>query len=114
MREELVTHRTAHSGSRGEHERGRERVSRGGDDLLVEVGERNDEADVVLGDERPERADVARIVDSWHERAMVRVVEGRRERVEVGGDGGRARPPERAHDVDALAGASEEDGRHDG
>ena len=35
-----------------------------------------------------------------------------RERVEVGGDGGRARAPERAHDVDALARAGEEDGRH--
>ena len=81
---------------------------------LVEVGERDDQLDVVLGDERRERGDVARVVDARDERVVVGVVERRRERVDVGGDRGRAGPAEGRDDVDALAGAGEEDRRHGG
>ena len=63
--------------------------------------------------ERRERVDVARVANRRHERAMVGVVEGRCERVEVGRDRRRPRAPERAHDVDALSCAGEEDRRHD-
>jgi hypothetical protein len=68
----------------------------------------------VLGDDRRERVDVARVAHSRDERPVVGVVERGRERVEVGRDGRRAGPPEGAHDVDALPRAREEDGRHDG
>ena len=46
------------------------------------------------------------------ERLVVRVVERRRQRVEVGGDRGGTGPAERGHDVDALPRAGEEDGGH--
>ena len=85
---------------------------RGRDDLLVEVGERHDEPHVVLGDEPRQRRDVARVVDARNEGPVMSVVERRRQGIEVGGDRGRARPSEGAHDVDALAGAGEEDRRH--
>ena len=63
----------------------------------------------MLGDERRERRDVARVVDRRHERAAVGVVQRRRELVQVGGERGRAGAPERRDDVDALARAGEED-----
>ena len=66
----------------------------------------------MLGDEPRQRRDVRRIVDTGNEGPVMGVVERRRQPVEVGGDGGRARPSEGAHDVDALAGAGEEDRRH--
>ena len=44
VREVLVPHRAAHLGARCEHERRRERRRAAGDDLLVEIGERDDEA----------------------------------------------------------------------
>ena len=83
-------------------------------DALVEVGQRHDEPDVVLGDERRERRHVAGIVDPRDERHVIGVVERGRERVEVGGDRGGAGPAERGHDVDALAGAGEENRGHGG
>ena len=110
--EVLVAHRAAHRGARRENERRRELVTCGRDDLLVEIGERNDEAHVVLGDERGERGHVAGVVDPRDERGMVGVIERGRERVEVGGDRRRAGAAERAHDVDALPCAGEEDGCH--
>ena len=73
----------------------------------------HDEADVVLRDERRERRDVARVVDTRDERPVVRVVERGRQRVEVGGDGRRAGTGERADDVDALSRAREEHRAHD-
>lgn len=112
MRQVLVPHRQAHVGGRGEDESGREVVASGGHDPLVEVGERDDELHVVLDDEGGERRDVARVVDPRDDGPVVGVVERRRERVEIGGDGRRARPSERAHDVDALPCACEEDRRH--
>ncbi len=112
VRQVLVAHRPAHLGCRGEDERGRQLLPARRDDLLVEVGERHDEPHVVLGDEPRQRRNVRRIVDPWHEGSVMSVVERRCERVEVGGDGGRARSPEGADDVDALAGAGEENRRH--
>ena len=112
VREVLVAHRATDRGRRREHERRRQRLPVRGDDLLVEVGQRDDEPDVVLGDERRERPDVARVVDAGDERHAVGVIEGGRKRVEVGGDGRRARTSEGAHDVDALSRAGEEHGGH--
>ena len=83
-------------------------------DHMVEVGERDDQPDVVGVDEVAEGADVAVVVDARHERAAVGVVERRRERIDVGRDRRRARAAERGDDVDALPGAREEDGRHSG
>ena len=68
----------------------------------------------MLRDERGERGDVPGVAHGRHERAMVGVVEGRCKRVEVGSDGRRSGAPERAHDVDALSRAREEDCGHDG
>ena len=79
---------------------------------MVEIGERNDQAHVVLGDELRERVDVARVVDPRRERAAVGVVERRRERVEVDRDRRRAGAGEGGDDVDALARAREEDRSH--
>ncbi len=110
--EVLVAHRAAHRGARREDERRRELVTCGRDDLLVEIGERNDKAHVVLGDERGERGHVAGIVDPRDERGVVGVIERGRERVEVGGDRRRPGAAERAHDVDALPCAGKEDGCH--
>ena len=87
-------------------------VAGAGEDQLVEVGERDDQVDVVLGDEGRELGDVARVVDAPDELVAIRVVERRRERVDVDRDCGRAGPAERRDDVDALAGAGEEDGGH--
>ncbi len=88
-------------------------VVAGPDELLVvEVGQRHDQPDVVREHEVADRVEVAGVVDARHERVAVGVVERRRERVDVGGDRRRAGAPERGHDVDALAGAGEEDGGH--
>ena len=91
----LVADRPADLRLGHEHERGRERVALRGEQDLVEVGQRHDQAHVVLGDQRGERRDVAGTVDASDERVMVGVVERRRERVEVGRDGRRAGPAER-------------------
>jgi len=80
---------------------------------MVEVGERDDQPGVVVVDEPRERGDVARVVDPRDERVLVGVIERRRERVGVGRDRRRACAPELGHDVDALARAGEEDGRHE-
>ena len=79
---------------------------------LVEIGERDDEVDVVLDYEPGELGDVGGIVDARHELVAIRVVERGREAVDVGRDGGRTGPAEGGHDVDALARAGEKDGRH--
>ena len=75
---------------------------------MVEVGERDDEADAVLFDERRQRSDVAGVVDWRHERAPLRGVERGRELVDVGSNGRRAGLRERLDDVDALPGTGEE------
>ena len=83
-------------------------------DRLVEVGERRDQAHVVLVDERAQRGDVGGVVDPRHEGVPVGVIERGCERVRVGGDRQRAGATERADDVHPLSGAREEDGRHGG
>ena len=112
VRQVLVAHRPAHLGCRGEHERGRQLLPGGRDDLLVEVGQRHDEPYVVIGDEPRQRLHVRGIVDPRDDGPVMSVVERRGQRVEIAGDGGRTRSPEGAHDVDALAGAGEENRRH--
>ena len=84
-----------------------------GEHQVVEVGERDDEPDVVLAATSSRSAgDVAGVVDARHERVAVGVVERGRERVDVGGDRRRAGPSEGGDDVDALPRAGEEDRGH--
>ena len=80
---------------------------------MVEIRERDDQTHVVEADEVAERGDVPRIVDARHECALVGVVERGRELVDVGRDRRRAGARKRSDDVDALARAREQDGRHD-
>ena len=79
---------------------------------MVEIGERDDQPDVVLVDEPVQEGDVAGIVDPRRDRVVVGVPEGRRQRIEVGRDGRRAGARERRDDVDALPRAGEEDRSH--
>ena len=109
--EVLVAHLLRHVRRRQE-ERCAELVTCAGEDQLVEIGERDDEVDAVLGDELRELRDVARIVDADDELVAVGVVERRRERVDVDGNGRRAGPAEGRDDVDALPCAGEEDRGH--
>ena len=113
VREPLVGERFDDLGRRQENRRP-ERIPRAGEDVVVEVGERNDERDVVRGDELGQRRHVRGIRDPRHEGVLVGVVERGREGVDVDRDRPRARAPERRDDVDALTGAREEDGRHGG
>ena len=76
--------------SAGSSTDGAERVAALREQLVVEVGERDDQADVVGEHEVAERIEVAGVVDARHERVAVGVVERRRERVDVGGDRRRA------------------------
>ena len=112
VREVLVAHLAADVRRGQEDERRRELVARLGQGDVVEVGERDDQAHVVLADEPGERGDVARIVDARDERVVVGVVERRRQAVGVGDDRRRAGARELGHDVDPLPGAREEDCRH--
>ena len=80
---------------------------------MVEIGQRDDQANVVQLDEVAERRDVAEVVDAGHERPAVGVVERGRELVDVDGDRGRAGLAKRGDDVNPLPGAREQDGRHD-
>ena len=84
------------------------------EDELVEIGERDDEVDVVLDDEAGELRHVLRVADARNELVLIRVVERRGQAVDVGRDRRRAGSAEGGHDVDALAGAGEKDGRHRG
>jgi hypothetical protein len=111
VREVLVVRALHHLGRRQEDERA-ELVVALGEHELVGVGQRDDEVDVVLGDELGERRDVGRVGDGGHERVAVGRVERRRERVDVHGDGGRAGSAEGADDVHAPPDAGEEHRRH--
>jgi len=82
-----------------------------GEDLDVEVRERDDGTDPVLRAQRLERRDVAGIVDPRDGRAHLRGVLRGRERVRVGRDHGRVLR-EGGHDVVALADAGEFDAGH--
>ena len=98
---------------RHEHDSAAELVARLGELQMVEIGQRHDQANLVQRDEIAERGHVAGVVDSRHERVPIGVVERGRERVDVGRDRRRAGARERGDDVDALARAREQDGRHD-
>ena len=91
----------------GRDERGQP-VAGGGERLDVEVGQRDDGADVVLGDELLEERDVAGVVDARRRDGEVGGVARGRERVGIGGDRERVLG-ERADDVVALADAGEQD-----
>jgi hypothetical protein len=65
-------------------------------------------------DQRAQRGDVVRVVDPRDEGMLVGVVERRRELVGVRRNGRGSCPAERAHDVHALPGTREENGRHGG
>ena len=80
-----------------------------GQDLDVQVGERDDRFDVVLGDQPLQERHVVGVVDTWRRHAEVgRVLRGG-ERRRVGRDRERVLG-ERADDVVALADTSEDDG----
>ena len=81
---------------------------------LVEIGQRHDQADVVPLDERAQSRDVIRVVHPRDKRVIVSVVERRCKRVGVDGNCCGAGSAERAHDVHALPGTCEENGRHGG
>ena len=84
----------------------------GGENEMVEVGQRHDQAHVVHLHKLAERINVAGVVHRRHERAAVGVIERGREVADVGGDRRRASAAERGDDVDALPSAREQDGRH--
>ena len=111
MREVFVAHALGHV-DRREEEGGAELVACAREDQLVEVGERDDEVDAVLGDELRELGHVAGVVHADDELVAVGVVERRRERVDVHGNGRRAGPAEGRDDVHALPCTGEEDRRH--
>ena len=81
---------------------------------LVEIGQRHDQADVVLLDERAQSRNVVRVVHPRDKGVLVGVVERRCERVGIRCNGCGAGSAERAHDVHALPGTREENGRHGG
>ena len=113
MREVLVAETLDGVRVRQQHERA-QLVPRVREQALVEVGERDDQPDVVLVDDPAQRGDVVRLVDPRHERVPVGVVQRGRERVRVRCDRGRAGPAKSADDVNPLAGAREENRCHDG
>ena len=108
VRAVLVLAEADRVGSGQEHERV-ELVATLGEEQVVEVGERHDQAHVVLLDERAQGLDVAGIVDARHDRAPLGRVQRRRELVDIGGERRRTRAGEGGDDVDALARAGEED-----
>ena len=111
VREVFVAHALGHVGRR-EQEDGAELVACPREAQLVEVGERDDEVDAVLGHELRQLGHVAGVVHANDELVMVGVVERRRERVDVHGNGRRASPAEGRDDVHALPCTGEEDRRH--
>jgi hypothetical protein len=111
VREVLVGHLRDDFGRRQEHSCS-DLVARAGERELVEVGQGNDEADVVLGDECRELGDVTGVVDAQDELVSIGVVQRRSEWVDVGRDRRGAGSAERGDDVDPLAGAGEEDCGH--
>ena len=98
---------------RQQHDR-TELVARTREDDLVEIGQRHDQAYVVLLDERAQSRDVPRVVDPRDKGMLVGVVERGRKRVGIRRNGSGACPAEGVHDVDALSGTREENGRHGG
>ena len=81
---------------------------------LVEIGQRHDQADVVLLDKRTQSRNVIRVVHPRDKRVLVGVVERRCKWVGVDCNGCGAGSAERAHDVHTLPGTCEENGRHGG
>ena len=81
---------------------------------LVEIREWDDQPHVVFLHERPQRREVARVVDPRYKGMRVGLVESRRERVGVGGDRRGAGALECADDVHALPRTRKENRRHGG
>ena len=79
---------------------------------MVEIGERDDQPDVVLLDERAQRGEVAGVVDARHDLAVIGDVERRRELAGVDRERRRAGAAKRGDDVDPLPRAGEEDHGH--
>jgi uncharacterized SAM-binding protein YcdF (DUF218 family) len=75
---------------------------------VVEIGQRNDERDVVHVHELAQRRDICAVVDARDERVRVGVVERRSKRVHVDSKCARTGAAECGDDVDPLAGAGEE------
>ena len=109
----MSEHRAIVSGFGHEHDRAAQVVAGLRELQVVEIGERDDQPDVVQLDEVARGHPRTGVVDPGHERPAVGVVESRRELVDVGGDRRRAGAAEGRDDVDALARAREQDGRHD-
>jgi hypothetical protein len=99
---------------RDEDERAAELAAVLGEHEVIEIGERDDQPDVVQAHEVAERIDVSGIVDTRHERATIGVIQRRCERIDVCRDGCRAGDAEGGDDVDALTRAREQDCGHEG
>ena len=89
-----------------------EYVAGPGEDELIEIGQRDDEAYAVRLDELLQRRDVAGVVLERDERVLVAVVERGRVGAGVGSDRRGAGLAEGGNGVDAHADAREENGRH--
>ena len=76
---------------------------------MVEIVQRNDEANVILADELRDSRDIAGIGDSRDDRPAIRVVQRRCERIGVSAERDGSRSAKRLDDVDALARAGEQD-----
>jgi len=76
---------------------------------MVEVVQRDDQANVVLADERGQSRHVAGTRNARHDGHPIGVVERGSEGVRIGAERGRPGRPECPHDVDALARAREQD-----
>ncbi len=111
MREPLVRQRVDDLRGRQEHERA-QLVAGTCEHAVVEIGERDDEVDVVLAHELAQRRDVTGIADPRDKRMLVGVVERRRKGVQIGREGMGPGALECRHDVDPLSDAREEDAAH--
>ena len=97
-----------------EHDGAGERAAVLGEHEVVEIGERHDQPHVVQFDEVAQRGNVARVVHSRDDRATVGVVERGCERIDIRRDRRCAGLTEGRDDVDALAGAREQNRGHEG
>ena len=112
VRERTCPRRAGSSPARAAARARRARRARCGEQQVVEVGERDDEPDVVLLDERRAARRGSRGRRPRHDRVPVGGVERRRELVRVDRERRRAGAAEGGDDVDPLSRAGEEDDGH--
>ena len=98
----------------GQQEERAELVPRLGEHHVVEVGQRDDDADVVLLHEPAQRRQIVVVFDPGHKCPVLRGVQRGSQCVDVRGNGRGACAVECVDDVDTLSCAREEDGGHGG